>query len=133
MPLFKPSWRSATRRRRAANACPSSSGLCVSEGGIINTLTQATPWPVKCFYPPLPGSLRFLVLFFKKEPLAHSNWLPGARKSRLPLVALFRRADLADFSLGLIRGGVPGAIMRAVKAAFPNAGFHKRLMQLAGD
>jgi hypothetical protein len=49
-----------------------------------------------------------------------------------PLIEIFRRADLADFSLGMIKGGVPGATVRAAKAAFPNAGFHKRLMQLAG-
>jgi hypothetical protein len=49
-----------------------------------------------------------------------------------PLIEIFRRADLADFSLGMIKGGVPGAIVRSAKAAYPNAGFHKRLMRLAG-
>jgi hypothetical protein len=48
------------------------------------------------------------------------------------LVEVFRKADLADFSLGLMKGGIPSATIRKVKAAFPNAGFHKRLMQLAG-
>ena len=48
------------------------------------------------------------------------------------LVEIFRRADLADFSLGVMKGGVPAATVRAAKAAYPNAGFHKRLMQLAG-
>jgi hypothetical protein len=48
------------------------------------------------------------------------------------LVEVFRKADLADFSLGVVKGGVPGAVVRAAKAAYPNAGFHKRLMQLAG-
>jgi hypothetical protein len=49
-----------------------------------------------------------------------------------PLIEIFRKADLADFSLGLVKGGVPGATVRAAKAAYPNAGFHRRLMQLAG-
>jgi hypothetical protein len=54
------------------------------------------------------------------------------RGSASPLVEVFRKADLADFSLGLVKGSVPGATVRAAKAAYPNAGFHKRLMQLAG-
>jgi hypothetical protein len=49
-----------------------------------------------------------------------------------PLVEVFRRGDLVDFSLGVVRFGLPGALVREVKDAFPNAGFHKRLMQLAG-
>jgi len=49
-----------------------------------------------------------------------------------PLVEIFRKADLADFSLGMVKGGVPGATVRAAKAAYPNAGFHRRLVQLAG-
>ncbi len=51
---------------------------------------------------------------------------------RWPLVEVFRQADLVDFSLGVVRFGLPSDIVRTVKAAFPNAGFHKRLMQLAG-
>jgi hypothetical protein len=54
------------------------------------------------------------------------------RDANFPLVEVFRKADLADFSLGFVKGGVPAATVRDVKAAFPNAGFHKRLMQLAG-
>ena len=49
---------------------------------------------------------------------------------RYPLVEPFRRADIADFSLGLFRMGVPAEVIAQVKAAFPNAGFHKRLAQL---
>lgn len=44
------------------------------------------------------------------------------------VVEHFRRADLVDLSLGLIRGGVDGGFIRDVKAAFPNAGFHKVLL-----
>jgi len=49
-----------------------------------------------------------------------------------PLVEMFRKADLADVTFGLISGGVPRATLSAARAAYPNAGFHKRLMQLAG-
>ena len=49
-----------------------------------------------------------------------------------PLVEIFRRADLADFSLGMIRGGVSKDIMRQLKEIFPNAGFHKMIMKEQG-
>ena len=48
-------------------------------------------------------------------------------------VEAFRRADLVDLSLGLVRSGLPVAFVVAVKAAFPNAGFHRRLMQLTAQ
>jgi hypothetical protein len=47
-------------------------------------------------------------------------------------VERFRRADLVDVSLGVIRFGVPRPFVRAVKRAFPNAGFHWRLVELTG-
>lgn len=40
------------------------------------------------------------------------------------LVEPFRKADLVDVSLGLVRNGIPAAFVREVNAAFPNAGFH---------
>ncbi|HEX6094886.1 MAG TPA: hypothetical protein VF432_01075 [Thermoanaerobaculia bacterium] len=46
------------------------------------------------------------------------------------MVECFRRSDLTDVSLGLIRFGLPAGYVREVKARFPNAGFHKRLLQL---
>jgi hypothetical protein len=46
------------------------------------------------------------------------------------LVEAFRRADLADLSLGLIRSGLPRTFVREVRSAFPNAGFHRRLLAL---
>lgn len=49
---------------------------------------------------------------------------------QFPLVELFRRADLVDFSLGLVKHGVPKSFINELKAAFPNAGFHKNLMRL---
>jgi predicted metal-dependent HD superfamily phosphohydrolase len=49
-----------------------------------------------------------------------------------PLVEVFRKGDLVDFSLGILKCGVSSQYVRAVKARFPNAGFHKRILQLAG-
>lgn len=58
--------------------------------------------------------------------------LRRVRHSRYPLVEVFRQGDLVDFSMGLVRFGLPRATIRSVKAQFPNAGFHQRLLQLAG-
>jgi hypothetical protein len=50
-----------------------------------------------------------------------------------PLVEVFRRGDLADFSLGVVRSGIPKRYVGAVQSAFPNAGFHAFLVRrLAG-
>ncbi|HEY1076919.1 MAG TPA: hypothetical protein VGE51_09535 [Fontimonas sp.] len=59
--------------------------------------------------------------------------LRAYRDPRFPLVEVFRKADLVDVSLGMVRLGVPKRILREVRAAFPNSGFHKRLMRLAGE
>jgi hypothetical protein len=50
---------------------------------------------------------------------------------RYPLVELFRKGDLVDFSLGLVRFGLPRAFLKELRRTWPNAGFHKRLLQLA--
>lgn len=47
------------------------------------------------------------------------------------LIEAFRKADWVDVSLGMIRCGIPRPFLREVSAAFPNAGFHKRLLQLS--
>jgi hypothetical protein len=49
-----------------------------------------------------------------------------------PLTEAFRRGDLVDFSLGLFKCGVAGSYVKEVKERFPNAGFHKYLVKLAG-
>ncbi len=49
-----------------------------------------------------------------------------------PLVEVFRKGDLVDFSLGLAKCGLPKTYIKSVKNQFPNAGFHKRLVKLAG-
>jgi hypothetical protein len=46
------------------------------------------------------------------------------------LVELFRRADIADFSLGLFPMGHSRKLITGLKSAFPNRGFHWRLVQL---
>ena len=46
------------------------------------------------------------------------------------LVEPFRRADLIDVSRGIFRFGLPRAQVREIFARWPNAGFHKRLVQL---
>jgi hypothetical protein len=46
------------------------------------------------------------------------------------LVEAFRRADLVDLSLGWVRFGLPAGFVRAVQAAYPAAGFHRRIVQL---
>ena len=48
-----------------------------------------------------------------------------------PLVEVFCRGDLVDFSLGWVRWGLPKSYINGIKEQFPNAGFHKRLLQLA--
>lgn len=48
-----------------------------------------------------------------------------------PLVEAFRRADLVDVSLGAIRFGLPAAFVAEVRRSLPNAGFHRRLVELA--
>ncbi|MFT3764618.1 MAG: HD domain-containing protein [Minicystis sp.] len=47
-----------------------------------------------------------------------------------PLAEAFRRADLADVSLGVIRSGLPRSFVREVREAFPNAGFHRCLLRV---
>ncbi len=52
---------------------------------------------------------------------------------RFPLVEVFRQADLVDVSLGWIRFGVDKGYFKQVQTTFPDAGFHRRLLQLGGD
>jgi len=47
-------------------------------------------------------------------------------------VEAFRRADLVDLSLGLIRSGLQREFVRAVRMQYPNAHFHKRLVEFTG-
>jgi hypothetical protein len=47
------------------------------------------------------------------------------------LVEPFRRADWVDVSHGLVTFGLPRALLREVFAQWPDAGFHRRLVQLS--
>lgn len=47
-----------------------------------------------------------------------------------PLVEVFRKGDLVDFSLGIMKCGLPKTYVKSVKKHFPNAGFHKCLARL---
>ena len=46
------------------------------------------------------------------------------------LVEPFRRADWMDVTLGVLTFGTPRALIAKLYAAWPDAGFHKRLVQL---
>ena len=49
------------------------------------------------------------------------------------LVESFRRADWLDVTNGLRRFGLPRTFIAAVSATWPNAGFHRRLVELTID
>ena len=59
--------------------------------------------------------------------------LTAVNHPRFPLVEVFRQADLVDVSLGWVRFGIAKAYIKQVQQQFPDAGFHRRLLQLAGD
>lgn len=70
------------------------------------------------------------------------EWIPDISRmialhhqlTRIPngrLAEAFRRSDLVDVSLGLFRCGLSRSDITAVRSRFPNAGFHRRLIQLA--
>jgi hypothetical protein len=65
--------------------------------------------------------------------IAMHHKLSKYQDTRYPLVEVFRKGDLVDFSLGVVRCGLPKAYIQDVKSRFPNAGFHKRLLQLEGS
>lgn len=48
------------------------------------------------------------------------------------LTEAFRKADLVDVSLGVIKFGLDGAFVKDVKERFPNNGFHVGLLKTAG-
>jgi hypothetical protein len=48
------------------------------------------------------------------------------------LVEAFRRADWIDVTLGVRRFGLARSLVRELRSAFPNAGFHARLIELGG-
>lgn len=90
----------------------------------------------------LPPSVALAKDYLRRNNL--DNWIPEIelmidthhklrehRGAHNPLVEVFRRADLVDFSLGLVKCGLPKSYVGAVKKQFPNAGFHKCLARTA--
>jgi hypothetical protein len=57
----------------------------------------------------------------------------SSRANPRSLVEAFRRADWIDVSRGLRRFGLSRTFIAAVDATWPNAGFHRRLVQLTID
>jgi len=55
----------------------------------------------------------------------------AASRNPQHLAEIFRRADWVDVSLGLLTFGLDRRKLRAIRQAFPNAGFHRRLMTLS--
>ncbi|MDP3936610.1 MAG: phosphohydrolase [Deltaproteobacteria bacterium] len=61
--------------------------------------------------------------------LFHHKLTP-CRGADASLVEAFRKADLVDLSMGLARLGLDRSHLAAARTAFPNAGFHRRILAL---
>lgn len=68
-----------------------------------------------------------------REMILQHHKLTRYRANADWLVEPFRCADLIDLSRGLVRFGLPRTLVREILAQWPNAGFHKRLLSLAGE
>lgn len=64
-----------------------------------------------------------------KQMISEHHKLTKCDDKTYPLVELFRRADLVDFSLGIVRAGLPRHFIVQLKSTFPNAGFHRMLLR----
>jgi len=89
----------------------------------------------------IPPSLRLASNYLSE--CGREAWIPGIglmidqhhklrRYKTDPLTEVFRRGDLVDLSLGIVKCGIPGAYVKDVRSSFPNAGFHRFLVRLAG-
>ena len=56
----------------------------------------------------------------------------GARGPAGALAEPFRRADWTDVTLGWRRFGLPASVYAAIRARWPDQGFHWRLVELTG-
>ena len=63
--------------------------------------------------------------------IADHHKLSRARGDPRSLEEPFRRADWIDVTRGLRTFGLPRRLLREVFATWPNAGFHRRLLQLS--
>ena len=96
-------------------------------------------WSAKTFdY--LPPSIDAAVDHMKKtarsEWCGHISQMIGEhhklRRFRAdPLTETFRKGDLVDFSLGIIKFGLDASFVKDIRSAFPNLGFHSGLVRLA--
>jgi HD domain-containing protein len=65
--------------------------------------------------------------------IVNHHKITSSRAGPRSLVESFRRADWIDVSRGLRRFGVPRAFVAEVVAAWPDEGFHRRLVALTID
>ncbi len=63
--------------------------------------------------------------------IAHHHQCTPWRGAASSLVECFRKADWIDVSLGSLSFGLPRSFIRETRSAFPNAGFHQRLLDLS--
>jgi hypothetical protein len=90
----------------------------------------------------LPPSISLAKNYLKLDAL--EKWIPEIESmidlhhklrkyatDKNPLIEVFRKGDLVDFSLGFVKCGLPNAFVKTVKKQFPNAGFHKCLLKVS--
>jgi hypothetical protein len=65
--------------------------------------------------------------------IVNHHKVTSSRQNPQSLVESFRRADWIDVTRGLRRFGLPHSLITAVAAAWPSAGFHRRLVELTID
>ncbi len=105
----------------------------------FHDIVQWTVGTLDYLTPSVPPALKYL------EEHGHDDWAEEITQMILEhhkvrpvtnapssLFELFRKGDLVDFSFGLVKFGLSAADIKAVKDAYPNSGFHKRLLKLAG-
>jgi hypothetical protein len=63
--------------------------------------------------------------------ISEHHKLSPYRDEAYPLVEVFRKGDLVDFSLGMVRFGLDKEFIACLKSTFPNVGFHAMLVRRA--
>ncbi len=97
-------------------------------------------WTAKTFDylpPSIDASIEHLQKTGRSEWAGHISQMIGEhhkfhRFRDDPLTEVFRKGDLVDFSLGVIKCGIDAGFVKEVRSAFPNLGFHSGLVRLAG-
>ena len=89
----------------------------------------------------LSPSRRHAGLYLSQHGLGDWSWIVGemieqhhkvTRYKANELVECFRRADWCDVTLGMMRFGMASSEVKAIRKAFPNAGFHSFLLRRSG-